>query len=139
MRRIAAVFVAVLLLAGCGESDEPAGSSPTTIATTSATPQKLSETEKVVQTMWKALEQGDCDAVKRVVVTPSAIDCAQLGEAAGMFVAEGIDLDAARYEDGETAGDSATVKITWNDTLPTETIDVQRVDGTWLVVFDSAA
>lgn len=138
MRRVI-VVAALLVLAGCGGSDKPAGSSPTTSATTSSTPQQLSETEQVVQKMWKAFEQGDCDAVKRVVVTPSAIDCAQLGEVAGMFVAEGIDLDAARYEEGETAGDSATVKITWNDTLPTETIDLQRVDGTWLVVFDSAA
>lgn len=86
----------------------------------------------------RALEAGDCAAVKLVVVTPSAIDCAQVTEASGMLIAEGVDLDSVAYEAGEIAGDSSTVTITWSKDLPPESIDVQRVDGTWLVVFDSA-
>lgn len=126
--RRAAPFILLLALYGCGGLDEPA---------TRPSPQGLSETEHVVRTVWTAVERGDCDAVKQVVVTPSAVDCAQLGEAAGMFQAEGIVVGEARFEDAESAGDSATVTITWNATLPSETMGVQRVDGEWLAVFDS--
>src|SRR5215204_189569 len=44
-----------------------------------------------------------------------------------------------RYRRGSIVGDSTTVTIDWANGYPTESYDVQRLDGTWLVVFDSAA
>ena len=127
----------LLALVACG--DKEGGSTPTTPAPSpQSTTSAPSETEKVVETLMRAIEDGDCDTVKKVVVTPSAIDCAQLTEASGMLAAEGVDMDDVRYEDGDVAGDSSTVKITWSKDLPSETIDVQRVDGEWLVEFDSS-
>lgn len=119
----------LLVLVACGDKDD----SPT-----KPTSPPASGPERVVETLMKALEDGDCEVVKRVVVTPSAIDCAQVTEAAGMLVLEGVDPDQVRYESGTIAGDSATVTITWSKDLPPEPIDVQRVDGDWLVVFDSS-
>jgi hypothetical protein len=133
VRRIAALCL-LLALVACG--DKEGGSTPPT--PTQSSTSAPSQTEKVVETLMRAIEEGDCDTVKKVVVTPSAIDCAQLGEASGMLAAEGVDLDKVRYEDGEIAGDSSTVTITWSKDLPSETMDVQRVDGEWLVVFDSS-
>jgi hypothetical protein len=136
VRRIAAVCL-LLTLVACG--DKEGGPTPTTPAPTkSSSTGAPSEREQVVETLMRAIEDGDCDTAKKVVVTPSAIDCAQLSEASGMLAAEGVDMDDVRYEDGDVAGDSSTVTITWSNDLPSETIDVQRVDDTWLVVFDSS-
>ncbi len=121
MRRVA-VACLLLMLAACASEPEPAKPTP----------------EQVVETLIRAIEDGDCETVKRVVVTPSAIDCAQVGEAASMLVVEGVDIDDVRYEAGKIAGDSTTVTIIWSKDLPPEQIDVQRVDGKWRVVFDSA-
>lgn len=87
----------------------------------------------------RAIEQGDCGTVKKLVVTPSEIDCGQIGEAAGMLEAEGVQLDEVKYKQGSINDDSSTVTISWAPDLPPEPIELQRVDGEWLVVFDSAA
>ena len=59
MRRVM-VVVLLVALAGCGGSDRP---------TKPALP-TLSDKEQVVRTLLQAMDQGDCAAVKRVVVTP---------------------------------------------------------------------
>ncbi len=130
MRAVVSVVV-LLVLVACGAS-EPEPAAP---ASTAA---RASTTEQAVEALMRALEDGDCATVKTVVVRRTEIDCAQVGEASGMLVAEGTDIDEVRYADGEITGDSATVTITWRDDLPAETIDLQRVDGRWLVVFDSS-
>ncbi len=132
MRLIAALLL-LLTAAACGDERAPATNSPPSSAPV------LNEREQVVDTLMRAIEAGDCDRVKGVVLTPSEIDCGAIVESAGMLELEGVDLDSVRYESGEIAGDSSTVTITWSTDLPKEETDVQRVDDEWLVVFDSAA
>lgn len=92
-----------------------------------------------VETMMRAFDTGDCQAVKDVVLTPSEIDCGFVTELGGMFDDEGLDLDTVEYTVTESEDDQATVEIDWNDGDPNETYEVQRVDGAWKVLFDSAA
>ncbi len=126
MRRTAtgaAVALLLGLLGGCGGGEPPAGEDPAAS----------------VETMMRALDDGDCDAVKEVVVTPSQIDCGFVSDLGGMFAAEGLDLDDVDFSVTERTGDQATVRIEWGDGDPAETYEVQRLDGRWKVVFDSAA
>lgn len=123
MRRVAAALL-VLTLAACTEAG------PTSEA---------SDRVQVVKTLMRALEKGDCDTVKDMVVTPSQIDCGQIDEAAGMLEAEGVELDEVKYKAGSITDDSSIVTISWGPDLPPEPIELQRVEGKWLVVFDSAA
>lgn len=92
-----------------------------------------------VETMMRALDSGDCEAVKDVVLTPSEIDCGFVTDLGGMFADEGLELDEVDFTVTESSGDQATVEIDWNDGDPNESYEVQRVDGTWKVLFDSAA
>ncbi|MGQ2910499.1 hypothetical protein [Aeromicrobium sp.] len=92
-----------------------------------------------VETMMRALDAGDCQAVKDVVLTPSEIDCGFVTEIGGMFADEGLELDDVDFTVAESSGDQATVEIDWNDGDPRESYEVQRVDGAWKVLFDSAA
>ena len=129
MIRRLAVLSLVFTLVACGDEEpKPEPGAPA-----------LNEREQVVDTLMRAIDDGDCDRVKEVVLTPSEIDCGSIAESAGTLATEGIDIDKVIYEAGEIAGDSSTVTITWNKDLPPEPTDVQRVDGKWLVVFDSAA
>lgn len=125
LRRPAAVLVAgaVLALVG-GCSGGPDGSDDPAAA---------------VETMMRALDAGDCQAVKDVVLTPSEIDCGFVTDLGGMFADEGLELDDVDFAVAESSGDQATVEIDWNDGDPSESYEVQRVDGTWKVLFDSAA
>jgi len=95
--------------------------------------------QHVVDSLVHALNDGDCAAVKHLVVTPSAIDCATITETAGTFADEGIDVDKVHYRVGPIVDDSSTVKVIWGNGTPAESFDVQRVAGAWRVVFDSAA
>ena len=125
-RRLAAAVLAGLLatgLTGCagGDSDQDGPAA-------------------AVETMLRALDAGDCDAAKDVVVTPSLIDCGYVEGLEGMFAGEGLDLDDVDFEVVEEVGaDQATVEIDYHDGEQPETYEVQRVDGEWLVLFDSAA
>lgn len=119
---MAVALVAVLLLGGCGGSDDASG-----------------DPAASVEAMMQALDAGDCAAVKDVVLTPSEIDCGFVAELGGMFADEGLDLAEVDFAVTERTGDQATVEIDWGDGEPAETYEVQRVDGDWKVVFDSAA
>ena len=74
MRRLAALML-LLALASCADSDPPPD--PGAPA--------LDEREQVVDTLMRAIEDGDCDQVKDVVLTPSEIDCGSIDESAGML------------------------------------------------------
>jgi hypothetical protein len=87
----------------------------------------------------RALDDGDCRRVKRLVVTPSAIDCGTVRAAEDSFADDGIDLDEVVYRSGPVQGSSTTVRITWGNGAPREAYDVERVGKRWLVVLDSAA
>ena len=87
----------------------------------------------------RALDDGDCKAAKKLVVTPSELGCDTVEQAKDSFAAEGIVLDEVRYHAGKVHDASATVSITWGNGYPTESYDVQKVDRRWKVVFDSAA
>lgn len=138
MRRLAALTL-LLAVVACGSDEAPADREKTSPqATTSQSPRDSTPQETAVETLIRALDEGDCAAVKDVVVTPSAIDCGSVSEAAGLLAAEGIDPDRVTYESGQIAGDSSTVAITWGNGQPPESFDVQRVDRDWLVVFDSS-
>jgi hypothetical protein len=87
----------------------------------------------------RALDDGDCRRVKRLVVTPSAVDCGTVRAAEDSFADDGIDLDEVVYRSGPVQGSSTTVRITWGNGTPRESYDVERVGKRWLVVLDSAA
>lgn len=120
---VVAAVCALLSLAGCG-SDDDAQDAPAT----------------AVESMLRALDDGDCEAARKVVVTPSLIDCEYVRGLSGMFSAEGLELDDVDFQVVEQVGpDQATVEIDYQDGQQPETYEVQRVDGRWLVLFDSAA
>jgi hypothetical protein len=119
----APVLALVLLLGACGGGGDASGDDPA----------------RSVEAMMRALDAGDCDAVKEVVLTPSEIDCGFVADLGGMFADEGLDLEKVDFSVTERSGDQATVEIDWGDGDPAETYEVQRVDGRWKVLFDSAA
>lgn len=92
-----------------------------------------------MERLLRALEDGRCERAKDVVLTPSELSCGQVTESMGSLEAEGIDLAEVTYEADEVVNDSATVSISWGNGYPPEQYDVQRVEGEWLVVLDSAA
>ncbi len=94
--------------------------------------------DEAVESFYRAFEAGDCDAARKVVLRPDDLDCTVVIESAGALAAEGIDLDAASFTPGDIADSSATVKVSWGTDDP-EVVEVERVDGAWLVVIDSAA
>ena len=141
MRRLVAVG-ALLVLAACGTSDPPDPPEPATPSTppsTTTTARTLSAPEAAVDALMRALDAGDCKAAKKLVVTPSELGCDVVGQNKDSFADEGIDLDDVIYRAGAVHDASATVSITWGNGYPTESYDVQRVDGRWKVIFDSAA
>jgi hypothetical protein len=152
MRRLVAMSM-MLVVAACGTSDpsEPdsASTSPSPPAprpSVSATPttveppvRPLAPAEAAVDALMRALDAGDCQAAKKLVVTPSELGCDVVQQSKGSFIAEGIVLDDVIYRVGEVHDASATVKITWSNGHPAESYDVQKTGGRWKVLFDSAA
>jgi hypothetical protein len=123
--------VALLLVSACGTGSDggsdPGGSTDDGAAL-------------AVEQLVTALEAGSCDDVKDVVVNPAAVDCEVVESLEGSFADEGVDLAEVTYEAGEVTDDSATVTIGWGGDdaeNPDETWDVERIDGTWKVLFDS--
>ncbi|QGG42563.1 hypothetical protein [Aeromicrobium yanjiei] len=149
MRRLLAVAALVLVSAcgsdgssGPGEGTASRPSAPATSTTTSPSGGKPSTAPgpaRAVETMMRALDEGDCRAMRRIVVTPSAVDCEVVHAAKDTFADEGIDLDEVVYTAGRVNGSSSTVTITWGNDTPDESYDVERVGSRWRVVFDSAA
>lgn len=123
MKALAALTV-FLLAAACGSESEPGGS-------TSPGP------EDAVEQLLTSLEAGSCADVKEIVVTPSTIDCEMIESLEGSFADEGVDLADVTYTAGEVVADSGTVTVDWGDDDAEESWNVERVDGTWKVVFDS--
>lgn len=152
MRRLVAVSM-VLVVAACGTSDpsEPdtpptSPSPPSPSASESETPttvnppaRPLAPAEAAVDALMRALDAGDCQAAKKLVVTPSELGCDVVEQSKGSFIDEGIVLDDVIYRVGKVHDASATVRITWGNGYPTESYDVQKTGGRWTVVFDSAA
>lgn len=136
----AVVVVALLLTTACGSSDSP-GSAPdrTTSGPTSSAAPIADDPAGAVESLMRALERGDCESAQDLVVTPSALGCELVDQAAGSFADEGIDLERTTYTAGPVEDTSTTVTIDWGNGDPHESYDVEQVDGRWLVVFDSAA
>lgn len=126
--------MSLVLVAACGSQGSSEGSPSST-----PSPSSASGPAGAVEQLMRALDAGDCDAAKALVVTPSAIDCADVEAAAGSFAEEGTDLDDVTYEAGPVQGSSSRVSIDWGNENPGESYDVEKVDGNWLVVFDSVA
>jgi hypothetical protein len=125
-----------LVLVACGSST----SSPDDAARPTPAPTPTLPPESVVEQLVRALDEGDCEAAKDAVLTPSALDCDLVEESRGQFDAEGIDPEEVRYRTTERVGDSATVHIDWGTKdAPGEEYQLVRVDGAWKVEFDSAA
>lgn len=126
--------LSLVLVAACGSQDSSEGRpSPSASATAVAGP------EAAVEQLMRALDAGDCKAAKALVVTPSAIDCGDVEAAAGSFAEEGNDLEDVTYEASDVQGTSASVTIDWGNDNPGESYDVEKIDGTWRVLFDSVA
>ena len=114
---------ALLLLAACGSGDGAGSDSP----------------EAAVSDLMTALEKGSCTDVKSVVVTPDDIDCEMIGTLKGDYAADGVDLDAARLSSDEPVDGSTTVTVDLGSGEDAQTWQVQQVDGSWKVLFDSEA
>lgn len=125
--------MSLVVLAACGTSDGP-DSKPSTSA-----PAASSGAAAAVEQLMRALDAGDCAAARKAVLTPSELDCGTVRESEGSFADEGNDLAEATYTAGPTEGSTASVTIDWGSGNPDETYDVEKVDGQWLVVFDSVA
>jgi hypothetical protein len=121
MLRLAAV-AAVLVVAGCGS--DPASS------------EADGATDAVTQLM-TSLEAGSCPDVKRIVLTPDAIDCEQIGALGGTYSNQGVDLDDVTLTTGEVTDGSATVTVDLGTDDEDETWQVEQVGGSWRVIFDS--
>jgi hypothetical protein len=141
MKRLVAGGV-LLVAAACGTSepgDPDASTRPTASPSSPSARPTLAPAEAAVDALMRALDEGDCKAAKRLVVTPSELGCDVVEQSAGSFADEGIDLDEVVYRAGPVNGSSSTVRITWGNGYPTESYDVERLGGRWKVVFDSAA
>lgn len=126
----------LIVLAACGTSDSGGAEPSGTPASTAAAPTGAAA---AVEQLMLALDAGDCEAARRLVVTPSELDCDVVVEAEGSFADEGNDLADATYSAGPAQGSSTSVTIDWGSGNPNESYDVEQVDGRWLVVFDSVA
>jgi hypothetical protein len=137
MRRLVAV-AALLVVAACG-SDEPEPAKTPTSPSATTPAHTLAPPEAAVDGLMRALEAGDCEAAQQLVVTPSELGCDVVEQSKGSFTDEGIDLDKVTYRAGAVHDASSTVSIEWGNGYPAESYDVQKVGGSWKVVFDSAA
>lgn len=89
-----------------------------------------------VETLERALARDDCAGVKKIVVGPEQIDCGFIAEAAAAMAE--VDLDAAIYAVIDVGDDTATVRIDLGDGEKQD-LDLVRMSGAWLVIFDTAA
>lgn len=131
--RTFAVLVMLLLVGACGagSSDSDSDSEADSEAVSAVGP------EKAVEQLLTALEAGSCKDVKKLVVTPAAIDCEMIASLAGSYAADGIDLADVTYAVDDIIGDSGAVNADMGDGKPADSWNVERFDGTWKVVFDS--
>lgn len=124
MRPFATVAVAGLLMLGaCGAGAGGAANSP----------------EGAVRELMSSLEAGSCPQVKTIVVTPDEIDCEMVETLRDGYADDGVDLDDADVSAGEVVDGSATVTVDLGDDEDDQTWQVERVGGTWKVLFDSEA
>ena len=124
MRPLVTVAVTGLLLLGaCGSDAAGAANSP----------------EGAVQELMASLEAGSCPRVKTIVVTPDAIDCEMIETLRDGYADDGVDLDDADFTAGEVVDGSATVTVDLGGGEDDQAWQVERVDGTWKVLFDSEA
>lgn len=89
----------------------------------------------LAQSFERALAKGDCPAVKKLVVAPGEIDCGFIAEAAESM--KQIDVGAIGYRLTASGKESATVGLDVGGEK--DSLDLVKVDGTWLVLFDTAA
>jgi hypothetical protein len=121
MLRLAAVAF-LLLTAACGS--DPA-------------PPSADSAGDAVTRLLRALDAGSCTAVKKIVVTPDAIDCEEVGQLRGSYTEEGVNLNKVKTSTGKVNGSSATVTVDLGTDDADESWQVERVGGAWRVVFDS--
>jgi hypothetical protein len=121
--RLLVASAALLLVAACGTDDGAGAGSP----------------EGAVSDLMAALEKGSCDDVKDVVVTPDDIDCEMIGTLKGGYEADGVDLDAIDLSADDPVDGSATVTVDLGTDDADQTWQVQKVGGSWKVLFDSEA
>jgi hypothetical protein len=137
---IAAAALSLALVSACGsDPDGSAPSEPAPEASSAAPESSDAGPALAVEQLITALEAGSCDDVKAIVVTPSTVDCEMVDSLGGSFAEQGVDLEKVTYDAGQVEGDTATVTIGWGDGDPDETWDVERIDDTWKVLFDSEA
>lgn len=142
MRSLAVGMLLLVTACGSSGSSDPGPSAPPATASSTSPSPAVSEPtgpEAAVEGLMRALDEGDCAAAHDLVVTPADLGCDVVEQAEGSFADEGVDLDEVAYSAGAVEGDSATVTIDWGTGVPGESYEVQRIDGTWRVVFDSAA
>jgi hypothetical protein len=88
-----------------------------------------------VESFERALAQGDCAAVKKLVVAPGEIDCGSIAEAAESM--SGIDVGAIVYRVTDSGEDFATVRVDIEGEK--SSLDLVKDGGSWFVIFDTAA
>lgn len=129
--KILAVLAVVLLAAACGAESGTDDARPTTAAPEAAGP------EDAVRRLLTAMEAGSCSGVKDVVLTPATVDCEMIAGLEGSLAEEGIAVSDVSYAAGETVDSSSTVTTDWGNGEASDSWQVERVGGTWKVIFDS--
>ena len=121
--RLLVASAALLLLAACGSSDGAGSDSP----------------EGAVGDLMAALEKGSCKDVKRLVVTPDEVDCEMIGTLKGDYASDGVDLGDVELSAAEPVDGSTTVTVDLGSDQDAQTWQVQQIEGSWKVLFDSEA
>lgn len=130
--------VAVLTLVGvsaCG-SDASDPTSPSKPSASTSAPVASSGAADAVKQLMTALEAGDCDQAKAVVVTPDTIDCEVIESLASSYENEGVAVADGSFDESDVEGESGAVTVSWDGADP-ETWNVEQIDGQWKVLFDS--
>lgn len=110
-----------------------------TTSCTGSTPGIEANPAQVTEQFLRALVDGNCKEVKRLVTMPSAIDCEWVAETSNSGELTRADLDKTEFIIVDEGGGSATVEVMYPGDAgdETTTTDLVRTDGAWRVLFDA--
>ncbi len=132
-------------VAGCADrQDEPTTSASTTLDAEpsddvepsepdpTVNPAQVKAAAKALRGYLRAADAGNCAAVKKRVLLPEQVECADVHDMEGQWSAGGDDLTRVKIS-ADVIDDSGFATVTWADGSD-DTWDLQEVDGRWVVL-----